>query len=139
MYEFRNKDRARQLNIFGGMNLPRGIGLTDIDASLDFSGEAFMYFEGKFGNGSMPFGQKIHLEAHVNKDHKGGYPSALVFYRHDEDKGDVFLSGVTITSVYCHELLPNFKWYKETKYQIPIFPYSIPDIVWVFYNYFKCK
>lgn len=139
MYLLRNEDRARQLNIFGGIKLPRGIGLTDVDGALDFSGEAFIYFEGKFGKASMPYGQRSFLESAVKSHWKAGHPSALIFYRHQEDTGDVFLSGVTVSSVFCLEPLPNFTFYKDTKYLVPDMQASIADTVWLFYQKFNCK
>lgn len=58
---FRNRDYASQLKDYSGLKFGF-ISPTDIDACLEFGGKLFIFVETKFGNATMPLGQKLALE-----------------------------------------------------------------------------
>lgn len=58
----RFRDYAEQGRDFSGLRFGKTITPTDIDCSMDFGGEHFVFLEAKFGDEPLPGGQRLHLE-----------------------------------------------------------------------------
>jgi hypothetical protein len=100
----RNKARASQIFNFSGLIRRRNITPTDIDGLIDYSGRAFIYFEGKVENNRLQIGQKSALEAVVNSHWKANCPSAaLIFWHNIPSDCEVFVHTQFVVGVYCKQ------------------------------------
>lgn len=61
-----NRDRAKQIRDFSGLQYAGKITPTDIDGMIDFGNKAFVFFELKFGNTPLHYGQRLALERLVD-------------------------------------------------------------------------
>ena len=57
-----HRERARQINDFRKFKYGDGITPTDIDGFIDFNNTLFIWFELKYGNTELQYGQKLALE-----------------------------------------------------------------------------
>ena len=67
-------------------------GPTDIDLSIDFKGEVFIFAEFKWGYAPLPLGQRIHLEHLVKGLRSAGKMAYACHVRHHTPKGDVIMA-----------------------------------------------
>ena len=68
----RNKDRAKQLISFEGMELDEKVWPTDFDAVIEWRNSAWLVFEVKLGDAPVPKGQRLALERYVQDIGKAG-------------------------------------------------------------------
>lgn len=96
-----NRKRAKQLMAFDGMQYGK-CRPTDIDFSMDFQGNVFIFGELKGNNAPLTLGQKIHLEGLVKAIKKGGKEAYAMLAHHDtpDTEHDVRVSEATVFSVY---------------------------------------
>lgn len=86
----RNRAAKQQICDFSGLNFPRGVTPTDIDASVDFDyGGSFAFLEIKGIGAPMPGGQRKHFEALCRTLIAGGANAICIVAEHstpyDED------------------------------------------------------
>lgn len=74
----RDRDKAKQLVNFSGMQLGQGIYPTDIDGLIEYKDTLYILFEIKYKSPFLPAGQKLALERVVNDFTKAG-KDAVVF------------------------------------------------------------
>jgi hypothetical protein len=94
---FRNKNNARALVEFSGLRYGNKMP-TDIDAFLDFDNKAFVFFEVKYRNADMSYGQQLALERlcdSVNPD----IEAYVLVVSHTTKDGDIDLASSIITKI----------------------------------------
>ena len=96
-----NREKAKQILAFDDMQYGR-CGVTDIDFSLDFQGNVFVFGELKSQGAPLTLGQKIHLTGLVKAIRKGGKDAYAILAHHDtpNTSHDVRVSEATVFSVY---------------------------------------
>ena len=87
----------------------RGIAPTDIDGLIDYSGNSFVYIEGKSFNTKILKGQQCALEHVIDSHRKAGHDSIAIIFKHEVREGDVIVKDQLVTDIY------NGKWIKQTK------------------------
>lgn len=96
-----NRNRAKQILAFDGMKF----GLcrpTDIDLSMDFGKQSFVFGELKGTGAPLTVGQRIHLEGLVDAITAGGRQATAFVAHHDtlDCESDVLVKDATVTSYY---------------------------------------
>lgn len=77
-----NRARYKQVVDFSGLQFERGITPTDVDGVLDFNNDEWVFFEIKYGDTAVPYGQKLALTRIVDSLESTGKPSVLLVARH---------------------------------------------------------
>jgi len=97
--EIRNKDYARNLVLFKGMEYKRGIYPTDLDAFIEVHNEIFIFIECKKGDSKPDRGQALALRRLVDslKDKR-----AYLLLASCESEGDIVLADCIVTH-YRHK------------------------------------
>lgn len=103
-------ERMKQLIDFNGMDYGK-IYPTDIDGMIEYKNIAYLYYEVKYGNKEVPFGQKLALERLVEDARKVGKKAIAIVAEHDiEDvKANVILADCNVREVYlyyAHKWIP---------------------------------
>ena len=78
--------RNSQIIDFAGLqrdNIRKGIIPTDIDGFIDYGGNAFIYFDAKFGDVDVSIGQRKAYENIVNSHRKAGNKATAFIFRHN--------------------------------------------------------
>ena len=101
---FRNRDRAAQLVDFAGMKYGK-CSPTDMDLTIEFQGNLFIFAELKYRNAPLPTGQRIYLQNIVKALTLGGKRAIAFVARHDTPVGE----DIRAHSAIVHE------YYTETK------------------------
>ena len=106
--DIRNESYAKQINAFSGLLRRRGITPTDIDGLIDYNGKAFVILEGKFGNTTLPMGQRMALENIANAIQDGGRKVIVMVFRHNiPTEQSIDVSNQNVSDYYY-----NYKWQK---------------------------
>ena len=97
-----NRDRARQLVSFEGMELGERMWPTDIDAVIELRGRAWVVFEVKHGRKQVPRGQRLALERFVRDAFKAGKLAVAAVVEHwvDDPSEDVRLADCNVREVF---------------------------------------
>ena len=97
----KNRDRAKQLLAFDGMQYGR-CRPTDIDLSVDFQGNMFVFAELKGVGVQLTLGQRIHLTGLVDAITAGGKQAVAILAHHDtkDCDHDVHCAESIVHSVY---------------------------------------
>ena len=97
---FHTRARAEQLIDFKGLQWGK-IRPTDIDLSLDWGGQTFVFVELKGLGKGLTLGQKIHLECLVKAIKAGGKEAYAILAQHStQAKEDIVASESTTIKVY---------------------------------------
>lgn len=83
----RNREYASRIRDFSGLLFGK-ITPTDIDGFIEFNDRVFIFIEAKYGEGKMPFGQRLALEHVVDALAETGRKSIALICYYDE-LGDV--------------------------------------------------
>lgn len=104
-----NKDRAKQLIRFDGMQLGAKVWPTDFDAVIEWKDKAWLLFEVKHSDALFPLGQRLALERFVADVWKSGKAAMAAVVEHDvADAGkDVFLADCQVREIFVGG---EFKW-----------------------------
>lgn len=96
-----NRARAAQLLAFDGMQYGK-CRPTDIDLSMDFQGNYFIFTELKGMGLPLTLGQKIHLTGLVDAIEAGGKQALAIVAHHDtkDTSHDVHCANAIVHSVY---------------------------------------
>ena len=111
--EIQNMDRFRQPIIFTGLNFGN-IFPTDIDGMIEYKNKSYLFFEIKYREKEVPFGQKLALERLVNDTSEKKHSIALII-QHDERDTN---KGVVVKNCFVREVY----YSKEKKWRK-----TIPD------------
>ena len=105
----RNRARAKQLLAFDGMQYGK-CRPTDIDVSLDFQGETFVFVELKGPGAPLTLGQRIHLEALVKGLRAGGKEAVAILAesKAPDPETDVHVAEARVLAMY-----DGFQWVQE--------------------------
>jgi len=80
--QIEHRERAKQLIDFGGLRFGK-ITPTDIDGMIEYKGKAFVYYELKYLNAPVPFGQKIAFEQSVKSHIEAGQQAIVMIVEHE--------------------------------------------------------
>lgn len=96
-----NRARASQLLAFDGMQYGK-CRPTDVDLSIDFQGNMFIFAELKGRGVPLTVGQKIHLTGLVDAIEAGGKQALAIVAHHDtpNTEHDVHCAEATVHSMY---------------------------------------
>lgn len=74
---------------------------------MDFGGEVFAFFEVKYGNAELPYGQRLHLTSLADKIQDGGGQAAVFVVQHSvfDVEEDVDVADCNVREVYY-----NHRW-----------------------------
>ena len=108
-----NRQRARQLVSFEGMELGERMWPTDFDAVIEWRDRAWILFEVKHGSAPFPTGQRLALERFVRDAWRAGKDAVAVVVEHQvgDPNVDVRLADCTVRKVYWSG---EFRW-RDTK------------------------
>lgn len=97
-----NRDRARQIISFEGMQLGKRMWPTDFDAVIDWHDVGWLVFEVKMGDKDVPLGQKKALERFVTDMGNADKFAVAVIAEHDVQNAfeDVILANCRVREVY---------------------------------------
>ena len=97
----KNRDRAKQILAFDNMNYGR-CRPSDIDLSVDFQGNMFVFAELKGVGVPLTLGQRIHLTGLVDAITAGGKQAVAILAHHDtkDTEHDVHCAESIVHSVY---------------------------------------
>ncbi len=97
---FKNRARAAQLIDFQGLQWGK-MRPTDIDLSVDWGQDTFVFVEVKGINQGLTVGQRIHLEGLVKAIRKGGKTAYAVVAKHStRATEDVQAQNCLVTSIF---------------------------------------
>jgi hypothetical protein len=101
MSQIYSRPRAKQLIDYNGLEWGR-CRPTDIDMSIDFKGELFIFVEAKLGDALLTMGQRLHLQGLVDGLRAGGKEAYAVFAVHDkaDPEDDVIAADMAVKMVY---------------------------------------
>jgi hypothetical protein len=95
------EERFRQPISFEGLDRHRGLRPTDIDAFIDYNGNAFVYIEAKVRYKQIETGQRLALERVVNSHEKAGHPAIAILVWHLEPpENTVILKDCPVAEIY---------------------------------------
>lgn len=97
-----NRERARQIIAYDGLQFKRRITPTDIDGYFEYDDKVFVFYELKYGNAYPPKGQLLALKRIVKAITETGRKAVLFICSHsvgDPDK-DIDAANATVTSLY---------------------------------------
>ena len=77
-----NIARRQQINDFSGLILGR-ITPTDIDGVIEYKDKAYIFFEVKYKDTVLPYGQKLALQRLSDDVNKAGKKSIILIAQHD--------------------------------------------------------
>jgi hypothetical protein len=80
--------RARQLHDFSGLRIGN-ITPTDVDGFIDYQHKAFVFFELKFADNELPFGQRLALERVVDAIHRPELRATLLVAEHQHEPDEM--------------------------------------------------
>lgn len=97
-----NRDRAKQLISFKGMELGERMWPTDFDALIEWKNRAWVLFEVKHGRKEVPTGQRLALERFVFDAWKGGKRAIAAVVEHwvDDPRDDMILADCNVRRIY---------------------------------------
>lgn len=95
----RNREFAQQIRDFSGLRFGT-ITPTDIDGFIDYQDKLFVFFESKYGDTKLPYGQKLALERLCDACASAGKLSAVLLLRHDSiiPGSDIEFAKLKVTS-----------------------------------------
>jgi hypothetical protein len=102
--EFYNRDKAKQLISFSGMEAC-GLVPTDIDGLIECRNRAYVLIEVKHVGAVLPAGQELALSRLCDDLERAGKPTLLLIAYHTEDNldKDILLSETMVTKYrYCN-------------------------------------
>lgn len=109
-----NRKRAQQINDFSGLQRRRNITPTDLDGYVEYSGNVFVFLEGKCSNAPpISRGQERALENLVVALTFAKKLAVAVIFIHDKPaEEDVPVHECIVNKVYCQTSLGSekFKW-----------------------------
>jgi len=120
----RKPELARVIHDFSGIRL-KNITPTDIDGFIEHNNELMIFFEIKYKNSPLPFGQRLALERLVDVSHQNR-PSILFVAQYDELNENNEVDGAQCT-------VRSYRYNK--KWQTPKRSYSLGAAVRKFINY----
>ena len=109
-----SRDRAAQLLAFDGMQYGR-CRPTDIDMSIDFNGDLFVFCELKVGAKGLTTGQRIHLEGLVNAIIAGGKQAVAILAHHQDWATD---TDVHVAEAVVHSMYDGEQWVEEGEIKV---------------------
>jgi len=80
--KIQHRGRSRQINDLSGLRFGK-ITPTDIDIFIDFHDRIFIFIEVKYGENTLPHGQRLALERLCDAAHKAGKKSMVIITRHN--------------------------------------------------------
>ena len=83
----RNRESAAQIRDFSGLRWGT-ITPTDIDGAVEFQDKAYVLFELKYGESTVPYGQRLAIERMCRDLHKAGKPVLGMIARHNTNPSD---------------------------------------------------
>ena len=97
-----SRDRAKQLIVFDGMVYERNIRPTDIDGAIDFGDLLFCYFEIKYNNTQIEYGQRKALERFTTAAIESGRQAIALICQHfvHNVEDDVFAKDTIVREVF---------------------------------------
>ncbi len=100
MTSFYNRKRAKQLIDFGGLQWNK-MRPTDLDLSVDWGQDTFVFVEIKGINAGLTIGQQIHLEGLVKAIRAGGKKAYAIVAKHQTRASeDIMAQDCMVSSVY---------------------------------------
>lgn len=116
MYEDNNRGkiqyraRKRQLIDFSGVRYGN-VTPTDIDGFFELHDNLFVFYEYKYGNVDIPYGQKIAIQRLVKAIAESGREAIAMICRHNVENTDEDIDGAnTMVDSYCY----NGDWFYNT-------------------------
>ena len=101
-----NRERAKQIRDFSGLQYANKITPTDIDGMIEFGDKAFVFMELKFGNKDLPYGQRLALERLTDNMENAGKFSIAIIATHN---ADVYFD-IDVAECYVTERRINKQW-----------------------------
>lgn len=103
------RDRARQINDFSGLRYGN-ITPTDIDGFIEYHNNAMVFYEIKYGNKKVPYGQELSFMRLADNNQKAGTPSTVLVCRHNisDPEQDVNVAETIVSDIYYAG-----RWYED--------------------------
>ena len=113
--KIKHTKRAQQINDFSGLNMGYNITPTDIDGLIEYRNQKYVFFEVKYQQAELPYGQRLALERLVVDTAKSGKKSIAIVCEHDVKytDEDVDVAIAKVREVYSYRTR---KWTMPAKY-----------------------
>lgn len=97
-----NRERARQIIAYNGLQFKRRITPTDIDGFFEYDDKVFVFYEMKYGKAQPPKGQLLALKRIVEAITESGRKAALFICSHsvDDTDQDIDAANTIVTLLY---------------------------------------
>ena len=92
------------------MERHRKITPTDVDGLIDYSGNSFVYIEGKLVGANMVYGQRLAIENIIESHTAAGNPSVAFIFRHNVPAEEVIIAKDKIVYEVYRMKDDKFKW-----------------------------
>lgn len=125
-----NRERARQIIDFSGIRYGN-ITPTDIDGFFERANEAFVFYELKFKDNEMPYGQKVALQRLVDATRTANKKAVLFLCSHNQEdpQKDVNASNAVVTKIYFNGEWRNGDGRTLKQYSDSFMKWAVPDFV----------
>lgn len=106
--------RSQQVSDFSGLLLSHNITPTDIDGLIEYHNEKYVFFEVKYMNRELPYGQRLALERLVNDTALANKASVAIVCEHDEHdvNKQVDVANTVVREYYGYKVK---KWIKPPR------------------------
>ena len=123
--KIKHRERSRQINDFSNLALPYNITPTDIDGLIEYRNEKYIFFEVKYRDAPMPYGQKLALERLVADTSMGRKKAIAIVCEHDvhDTADDVDVSQTFVREVYS---------YRTKEWRVPVNTYTTKQLIELF-------
>ncbi len=110
--EIYNRNRAKQLITFKGLEFKNHMTPTDVDGLLEYDNRAYVGYEAKLNGNPLPGGQRLAFERICNDLRKCGKPVTWIIATHDKANPDEDIDAAESRVV---EYYANSGWRHPTK------------------------
>lgn len=99
---FKNRDRAKQLILFDGLDFDTNISPMDLDGLIEYHDKKRVLIEAKLVNTPVPTGERLALERMVNDFGKAGKKALAIIADHKvfDPKEDVHIRECIVRELY---------------------------------------
>lgn len=92
----RNRDYKQRIADFSGMKYGK-ITPTDIDGFIDFNDKLFVFFEAKYGDSQLSYGQSLALQRLCDASHQPPNRHSVLFVVNYSSHGDIDAANTVVT------------------------------------------
>ena len=123
--KIKHRERSRQVNDFSNLELSHNITPTDIDGLIEYRNEKYIFFEVKYSEAQLHYGQRLALERLVADTSSRDKKSIAIVCEHDvhNTSVDVDVAETRVREVYS---------YRTKEWRVPANTYTTKQLIELF-------